>query len=206
MPNPFKSDEHKRTRTRRDTIRGFRERKKTLIPPLREDHYEYTECGIKLNILKASGITTGLDFAIVRNLLEGILYTYSINSSTKMQDENKEAEEQGGGGRKTLKGYEGSVVYLLCLAILGVFKGKSEEGGRGAQDAEGLRRNCSASSLSRQTRSLKKQHLNASRPLSVLQSGGKLSKRLGGIIGCKYKISSWHLNGFADGSHLGSTV
>ena len=24
-------------------------------------------------------------------------------------------------------------------------------------------------------------------------------KRLGGIIGCKYKTSSWHLNGFPDG-------
>ena len=23
-----------------------------------------------------------------------------------------------------------------------------------------------------------------------------MSKRLGGIIGCKYKTSSWHLNGF----------
>ena len=28
-----------------------------------------------------------------------------------------------------------------------------------------------------------------------------MSKRLvGGIIGCKYKTSSWHLNGFPDGS------
>ena len=32
--------------------------------------------------------------------------------------------------------------------------------------------------------------------LSILQSGKKMSKRLGGIIGCKYKTSSWHLNGF----------
>ena len=32
--------------------------------------------------------------------------------------------------------------------------------------------------------------------LSIPQSGGKMSKRLGGIIGCKEKISSWHLNGF----------
>ena len=27
---------------------------------------------------------------------------------------------------------------------------------------------------------------------------GKMSKRLGGIKGCKYKTSSWHLNGFPD--------
>ena len=36
--------------------------------------------------------------------------------------------------------------------------------------------------------------------------GGKMSKRLGGIIGCKYKTSSWHLKGFPDGSNIGSTV
>ena len=41
---------------------------------------------------------------------------------------------------------------------------------------------------------------------SIPQSGGKMSKRLGGIIGCKYKTSSWHLNGFSDGSNIGSTV
>ena len=27
-------------------------------------------------------------------------------------------------------------------------------------------------------------------------------KRLGGIIGCKYKTSSWHPNGFSDGSNI----
>ena len=37
------------------------------------------------------------------------------------------------------------------------------------------------------------------------QSGGKMSK-LGGIIGCKFKTSSWHLNGFSDGGNIGSTV
>ena len=31
-----------------------------------------------------------------------------------------------------------------------------------------------------------------------------MSKRLGGIIGCKYKTSSWHSNGFPDGSNIGS--
>ena len=31
-----------------------------------------------------------------------------------------------------------------------------------------------------------------------------MSKRLGGIIGCNYKISSWHLNRFPDGSNIGS--
>ena len=35
--------------------------------------------------------------------------------------------------------------------------------------------------------------------LSIPQSGGKMPKRLGGIIGCKDKTSSWHLNGFPDG-------
>ena len=30
--------------------------------------------------------------------------------------------------------------------------------------------------------------------------------KLGGIIGCKDKTSSWHLNGFPDGSNIGSTV
>ena len=39
---------------------------------------------------------------------------------------------------------------------------------------------------------------NASRPSEHPQSGRKLSKRLGGTIGCKYKIPSWHLNGFPD--------
>ena len=31
-------------------------------------------------------------------------------------------------------------------------------------------------------------------------------KRLGGIIDCKYKTSSWHINGFPYGSSIGSTV
>ena len=35
---------------------------------------------------------------------------------------------------------------------------------------------------------------------------GKMSKRLGGIKGCKYKTSSWHLNGFPYGGTIGSTV
>ena len=42
--------------------------------------------------------------------------------------------------------------------------------------------------------------------LSIPQSGEKLSKRLGGIKGCKYKTSSWHLNGSPDGNNIGSTV
>ena len=50
-------------------------------------------------------------------------------------------------------------------------------------------------------------NLNAPRPSEhPPQSGGKISKRLGGIIGCKYKTSSWHLKGFPDGSNIGSTV
>ena len=36
--------------------------------------------------------------------------------------------------------------------------------------------------------------------------GGKMSKRLGGIKGCKYKTSSWHLNRFPDADIIGSTV
>ena len=36
--------------------------------------------------------------------------------------------------------------------------------------------------------------------------GGEMSKRLGGIKGCKYKTSSWHINGFPDGNNIGSTV
>ena len=43
--------------------------------------------------------------------------------------------------------------------------------------------------------------------LSIPRSGGEMSKRLGGIIGCKkYETSSWHLNGFSDGSDIGSTA
>ena len=34
--------------------------------------------------------------------------------------------------------------------------------------------------------------------LSIPLSGGKMSKRSGGIIGCKDKTSSWHLDGFLD--------
>ena len=30
-----------------------------------------------------------------------------------------------------------------------------------------------------------------------------MSRRLGGIIGCKYKTSSWHLNGFRKVATLG---
>ena len=36
--------------------------------------------------------------------------------------------------------------------------------------------------------------------------GEKMSKRLGGIKGWKYKTSSWHSNGFPDGNNIGSTV
>ena len=33
-----------------------------------------------------------------------------------------------------------------------------------------------------------------------------MSKRLGGIKGCKYKTSSWHSNRFPDADNIGSTV
>ena len=36
--------------------------------------------------------------------------------------------------------------------------------------------------------------------------GGKMSKRLGGIKGCKYKTSSWQLNRFSDADNIRSTV
>ena len=36
--------------------------------------------------------------------------------------------------------------------------------------------------------------------------GEKMSKRLGGIKGCKYKTSSWHLNRFPDADNIGSTL
>ena len=43
--------------------------------------------------------------------------------------------------------------------------------------------------------------------LSIPRLGGKkMSKRLGGIKGCKYKTSSWHLNGFPYGGTIGSIV
>ena len=43
--------------------------------------------------------------------------------------------------------------------------------------------------------------------LSIPQSGEKMSKRLGGIMGCKHKTALWHLNGLPyGGSNIGSTV
>ena len=36
--------------------------------------------------------------------------------------------------------------------------------------------------------------------------GGGVSKLIGGIEGCKYKTSSWHLNRFPDADNIGSTV
>ena len=52
-----------------------------------------------------------------------------------------------------------------------------------------------------------KKNQNAPRPSEHTPvRGEKMSKRLGGIKGCKYKTSSWHLNGFPDGSNIGSIV
>ena len=52
-----------------------------------------------------------------------------------------------------------------------------------------------------------KENQNAPRPSEHPPlRGGEMSKRLGGIKGCKYKTSSWHLNGFPDGNNIGSTV
>ena len=48
---------------------------------------------------------------------------------------------------------------------------------------------------------------NAPRPSEHPPVRGKnMSKRLGGIIGCKDKTSSWHLNGFSYGSNIESTL
>ena len=52
-----------------------------------------------------------------------------------------------------------------------------------------------------------KENLNASQDLlSIPLSGGEMSKRLGGTIGCKDKKNSSWQNGFPDGSNIGSTV
>ena len=56
------------------------------------------------------------------------------------------------------------------------------------------------------SQSLKKNQ-NAPRPSEHPPvRGGKMSKRLGGINGCKYKISSWHLNGFPYDGNIGSIL
>ena len=52
-----------------------------------------------------------------------------------------------------------------------------------------------------------KKNQNAPRPSEHPPvRGEKMSKRLHGIKDCKYKTSSWHLNGFPDGNNIGSTV
>ena len=52
-----------------------------------------------------------------------------------------------------------------------------------------------------------KKNKNAPRPSEhCLVRGQKNVKLLGGIKSCKYKTSSWHLNGFLDGNNIGSTV
>ena len=51
-----------------------------------------------------------------------------------------------------------------------------------------------------------KKNQNAPRPEHPPVREENMSKRLGGIKGCKYKTSSWHLNGFPDGNNIGSTV
>ena len=54
---------------------------------------------------------------------------------------------------------------------------------------------------------LKKKNQNAPRPSEHPPARReKMSKRLGGIKGGKYKTSSWHLSGFPDGNNIGSTV
>ena len=49
-----------------------------------------------------------------------------------------------------------------------------------------------------------KKNQNAPRPSEHPPvRGGEMSKRIGGIKGCKYQTSSWHLNGFLDGNNIG---
>ena len=51
-----------------------------------------------------------------------------------------------------------------------------------------------------------KKNLNAPRPSEHPPVRGENVKTFrGGIIGCKDKTSSWHLNGSPDGSDIGST-
>ena len=51
-----------------------------------------------------------------------------------------------------------------------------------------------------------KKNQNAARLSEHPPVRGEMSKRLGEIKGCKYKTSSWHLNGFPYGGNIGSTV
>ena len=52
-----------------------------------------------------------------------------------------------------------------------------------------------------------KKNQNAPRPSEHPPARGEnMSKRLGGVKGCKYKTSPWHLNGFPDGNNIGPTV
>ena len=52
-----------------------------------------------------------------------------------------------------------------------------------------------------------KKNQNAPRPSEHPPvRGEEMSKRLGGIKGCKYKTSSWHLNGSPYDGNIGSTV
>ena len=57
-----------------------------------------------------------------------------------------------------------------------------------------------------ETSDTSKKDLNASESSEHPETGGGMPKRLGGNIGCKDKTSSWHLNGFLDGSSIGSTL
>ena len=58
--------------------------------------------------------------------------------------------------------------------------------------------------LSRYCMGCLKKNLNASRPYKHPSVRGE--NIVGGIIGCEYKTSSWHLNGFPDDGNIGSTV
>ena len=58
--------------------------------------------------------------------------------------------------------------------------------------------------LSRYCMGCLNENLNASRPYKHPSMRGE--NIVGGIKGCEYKTFRWHLNGFPDGSDIGSTV
>ena len=91
----------------------------------------------------------------------------------------------------TQRGLENSLEYSLVLRVFCC-----------------LKKNLNASRPSEHPpdRGLLKKNLNASRSSEHPPVRGKMSKRLGRIIGCKYKTFSWHLNGFPDGSIIGSRL
>ena len=105
--------------------------------------------------------------------------------------------------------------YIVKLPLLSVsvlpfilFHFSAPESGKGIAEIWGIgfRQESDLDRPVNQKAGLKKNQ-NAPRPSEHPPvRGEKMSKRLGGIKGCKYKTSSWHLNGFPFGGNIGSTV